>query len=216
VDETLHLARPGAAPLLHPELAGFGASPDGITEDGIMLEIKCPYSRVPVAGEVPKAYRAQVQGQLEVCGLEECDFLECRFEMYFDEEEFLDDAHPDDPSMTADGFEKGALMVPLPGEDALPPGAPSPAHSDPGTDGRAVLDWVDGWREACGAAVAFWRLSGYNLVRVRRDRAFFEAAAPRIEAAAARLREPLPEPVAVPAGPKAGPKAFPFLERAGS
>eukprot|EP00873_Tetraselmis_striata_P033715 jgi/Tetstr1/453979/TSEL_040898.t1 len=65
--------------LPHRVIQGFGASPDGITDLGIMLEIKCPFSRV-ITGEVPPAYLAQVQAQLDTAGLRECDFLECKFE----------------------------------------------------------------------------------------------------------------------------------------
>lgn len=63
--------------LEHPEINYIGASPDGITEDGIALEIKCPLSRKIVKGSMPIYYYAQVQLQLEVLDLEECDFLEC-------------------------------------------------------------------------------------------------------------------------------------------
>lgn len=60
----------------HPLWTFLGASPDGITQDGIMLEIKCPSSRVPT-GIPPRHYWCQVQGQLEICELNRCDFLEC-------------------------------------------------------------------------------------------------------------------------------------------
>ena len=60
----------------HPELSFIGASPDGISDMGIMLEIKCPYRRKKNE-EIPEQYYIQIQGQLEVCDLEECDYLEC-------------------------------------------------------------------------------------------------------------------------------------------
>jgi putative phage-type endonuclease len=62
--------------VIHPTLKCFGASPDGITSMGKMLEIKCPWKRVIVKGEVPDHYYLQIQGQLAVCGLDECDYLE--------------------------------------------------------------------------------------------------------------------------------------------
>lgn len=65
--------------LRHPTIPHIGASPDGITEMGVMLEIKCPFSRI-IDGTVPSAYVAQIQCQLDVCGLDECDFFECQFE----------------------------------------------------------------------------------------------------------------------------------------
>ena len=60
----------------HPKLSIFGASPDGITDDGRMLEIKCPYSR-KLTGEPLHHYWIQTQIQLEVCNLSKCDFFEC-------------------------------------------------------------------------------------------------------------------------------------------
>ena len=69
----------------HPTHSFIGASPDGITEKGIMLEIKCPFTRV-INGDVMDkktlGYYAQIQTQLEVCDLEICDFFECKFLEY--------------------------------------------------------------------------------------------------------------------------------------
>lgn len=67
----------------------FGASPDGINDLGIMLEIKCPYSRKIVDGVIPEKYKMQIQGQLAVCKLKECDYIECIFKTIESEEEYL-------------------------------------------------------------------------------------------------------------------------------
>ena len=72
----------------HPTLTCFGASPDGITELGRMLEIKCPWRRVIEPGVVPEQYMLQIQGQLAVCGLDECDYLEVVMEDIPDEETY--------------------------------------------------------------------------------------------------------------------------------
>ena len=64
--------------LKHPYVSFLAASPDGITEDGRMLEIKCPLKR-KIGGDVPRQYYYQIQGQLDVCDLEECDYFECEF-----------------------------------------------------------------------------------------------------------------------------------------
>lgn len=66
--------------LKHPDVAHLGASPDGITELGVMLEIKCPWKRRIQEGQVPLQYYYQMQMQLDVCNLDECDFYECEFE----------------------------------------------------------------------------------------------------------------------------------------
>lgn len=61
----------------HRDYPWLGASPDGVTEDGILIEIKCPLTR-KIDSKVPKHYLPQVQLQLEVTDLEECDFVQYR------------------------------------------------------------------------------------------------------------------------------------------
>eukprot|EP00960_Hanusia_phi_P077153 768657-Hanusia_phi.AAC.5 len=63
----------------HDSMKYYGASPDGITDMGIMVEIKCPFSRKIIPNEVPVKYMAQMQGQMAVCNLKECDYCEYKF-----------------------------------------------------------------------------------------------------------------------------------------
>ncbi len=76
--------------VINDDIQYFGASPDGITEDGVMIEIKCPYSRKIVNGEIPEKYYYQIQGQLAVCNLEDCDYIECEFISLGSKDEYLD------------------------------------------------------------------------------------------------------------------------------
>jgi len=92
----------------HPFIEHLGASPDGITNEGVMLEIKCPVSR-KITGIPPRYYWCQVQGQLEVCELDRCDFLECKFKEYDDEEEYLKDHYQENYKLNEYGHEKGAI-----------------------------------------------------------------------------------------------------------
>ena len=62
--------------LLHPKYNWLGGSPDGITTDGILLEVKCPLKRKIVMGEVPHHYLSQVLLNLEICDLEIAHFIE--------------------------------------------------------------------------------------------------------------------------------------------
>ena len=62
--------------IIHPEHTWLGGSPDGITTDGILLEVKCPLRRKIIQGEVPEHYIAQVLLNLEICNLEEAHFIE--------------------------------------------------------------------------------------------------------------------------------------------
>lgn len=61
----------------HSKYPWLGASPDGVTEDGLLIEIKCPLTR-KIESKVPKHYWPQVQLQLEITDLEECDFIQYR------------------------------------------------------------------------------------------------------------------------------------------
>jgi putative phage-type endonuclease len=61
----------------HREYPWLGASPDGVTEDGLLIEIKCPLTR-KIEKKVPSYYLPQVQLQLEITDLEECDFVQYR------------------------------------------------------------------------------------------------------------------------------------------
>lgn len=92
----------------HPFIPFLGASPDGITPDGVMLEIKCPSRRV-IDGITPAYYWCQVQGQLEVCDLDRCDFLECNFKEYSSEMKYLDDNFEGDNTRNKFGHEKGVI-----------------------------------------------------------------------------------------------------------
>lgn len=67
----------------------FGASPDGINEHGVMIEIKCPYSRKIKDGNIPSKYYMQIQGQLATCCLEDCDYIECNFKVFINFDEYL-------------------------------------------------------------------------------------------------------------------------------
>jgi putative phage-type endonuclease len=80
----------------HDTLPFIGASPDGINIDkdsprfGRLLEIKNVFSRV-IDGIPLKEYWIQMQSQMEVCDLDECDFLETKFVEYNGYREYVED-----------------------------------------------------------------------------------------------------------------------------
>ena len=80
----------------HCKYSYIAASPDGIVCDensplyGRMLEIKNVVSR-EIDGVPMPAYWVQMQLQMEVCDLNECDFLETKFTEYLTQEDYLDD-----------------------------------------------------------------------------------------------------------------------------
>ena len=80
----------------HEKYLFLGASPDGINIDkhskryGRMLEIKNIVNR-EIDGIPKKEYWIQMQIQMEVCDLDECDFLETKFVEYHDYASYLSD-----------------------------------------------------------------------------------------------------------------------------
>lgn len=174
----------------HPTIKYFGASPDGISENGIMLEIKCPYKR-KITGEIPEQYYYQIQGQLEVCDLDECDYLECGFIEYSGNTEFEEDTNC--PS------EQGIILeYSLKSEDNMIPhykysdilcydhGDVSKYIHPSDTENRKrrqndlkkwTLDQVSLLESLDDVAngdiiYRYWKLDVYNVVRVYRDKDF--------------------------------------------
>ena len=76
----------------------IGASPDGINVDpasplyGRMLEVKNIVNR-EISGIPLDAYWIQMQGQMETCDLDECDFIETQFKEYDESEFYSDSSH---------------------------------------------------------------------------------------------------------------------------
>lgn len=97
----------------HKDIKYIAASPDGINIDskseryGRMLEIKNIFNRV-INGIPKKEYWIQMQIQMEVCDLNECDFLETRFIEYDDEESFLNDGTF---NFSNNGKQKGIIIL---------------------------------------------------------------------------------------------------------
>jgi putative phage-type endonuclease len=81
----------------HPVYKFIGASPDGIIIQsntgryGRMLEIKNIVNR-EINGIPKKEYWVQMQLQMEVCDLDECDFLETKFKEYPDYQSYRNDS----------------------------------------------------------------------------------------------------------------------------
>lgn len=64
---------------LHPTIADFGASPDGLIGDAGLIEIKCPntaaHIEVLLTGSVPGKYETQMQAQMACTGRAWCDYV---------------------------------------------------------------------------------------------------------------------------------------------
>ena len=149
--------------LRHPTINYFGASPDGITNNGIMLEIKCPWQR-KITGEVPLQYYYQIQGQLSVCDLEECDYEECSFHEY--------EAWDSWCASIENGQEAGFIVEDLVNNKYsysqvyYNDTAPSEETCDELIKHMVASEGMTSYK------VRFWVLSVFNVVRVYRDDAF--------------------------------------------
>jgi hypothetical protein len=103
----------------HDKYSFIGASPDGIVvnEDscrfGRMLEIKNVVSR-EITGTPKKEYWVQMQLQMEVCDLNECDFLETKFIEYESKTHFDKDIQLNNNDknicISSDGKRKGIII----------------------------------------------------------------------------------------------------------
>ena len=158
----------------------FGASPDGICDNGIMLEIKCVYSREIKDGYVKPEYYQQMQGQMHTAELEECDFLECKITEYESEEDFVSDTSPDEASrgtaLTASGMEKGAITFHYDEEKSKEVYGYSPFESST----AGVVAWAREQEAEAAKTVVFYKIDVYNCQRIRYDPNFMVETEPKI------------------------------------
>jgi putative phage-type endonuclease len=168
--------------LRHPCLPHIGASPDGITDDGIMIEIKCPWRR-KINGEVPLQYFYQIQGQLSVCELDECDYFECEFEVVACA---ADVTYHDGPA-----YERGVFLeiVDSPPRYLYPPSELSSLEAlEAWADAAVIAAEADGEGAGAGAGAGavivkriWWRLLKCATARIHADQALFADIARQLE-----------------------------------
>jgi putative phage-type endonuclease len=170
--------------LPHLTIPFFGASPDGIcsyeSENknyvGRMLEIKCPKSR-PITGIIPPVYFGQVQGQLEVCDLEYCDFLECQLREYSSKNDFFADTHHENYLLRENGNEKGVIVEVYDLNDKK-----TKYHYT--YDNFRTVEDFNLWEESIIDTIledsnleynktTFWKMEIYNVVLVKRNKEWF-------------------------------------------
>ena len=149
----------------------LGASPDGITDCGVMLEIKCPYKRVITEDSILKQYFYQIQGQLDACDLDECDFLEVRFDKYIHMEEFLEDYETEFDCFTNMYKEKGIILENKNGTYMY-----SPLNETRDN----VISWYHKNKDNTVNTV-FWYLHSFTVKRVLKDVCFVDTMNKQLE-----------------------------------
>lgn len=156
----------------------FGASPDGICSNGVMLEIKCVYSREIQDGYVKPEYYQQMQGQMHTAELAECDFLECKITEYDSLDAFLEDTSPDEPSrgtaLTKSGMEKGAITYHYDETENKEVYGYSPYELDTGE----VALWAS--QQEQHKTVVYYKFDVYNCQRIPYDPNFMVETEPKI------------------------------------
>jgi putative phage-type endonuclease len=179
--------------IVHPQWRFLGASPDGINLDpdslvyGRMVEIKNIVNR-NIDGVPLDAYWVQMQIQMEVCNLDECDFVETRIKEYEHKYDFFESDNP----------WKGVVLTFVPRiriessfQNQTSSSSQKPFYEylllDPHdlSPGQTVENWTQSKKDQYPNFVlsngSYWGLDQYSCVLVKRNRAWFQAAIPKIE-----------------------------------
>lgn len=152
----------------HPKYSFLGASPDGITPDGMMLEIKVPKAREIKEDYIPEYYYDQVQGQLEVCNLDEADFLQCKIEEYSSENQFLKDTETEFKGVIIDYYLNEKKNY---------------EYSKININEKDYKKWINGKKiifhnKNIYINITYWKLTTYSVQRVKREEKWMERSLP--------------------------------------
>lgn len=154
-----------------PENFFLGASPDGISDDGVMLEIKCPPRRV-ICGTPTDYYWAQMQGQLEVCDLERCDFLECKLSEFSGLDSYMEHIQMVEAGLITENIECGVSIDFRIDVDTI-----KTIHSEFFISRDAINEFIiNGIAENKNIKFigpTYWRIEIYQVNPVFRDREWF-------------------------------------------
>lgn len=174
--------------LPHDQYHYIGASPDGINVDpsnplryGRMLEIKNIVNR-DITGIPKEEYWVQTQIQMEVCNLDECDFVETRFKEHPDEITFyLDKEHE----------YKGIILYFIQRTNVVDqPISNAPCYRympiELSNDPTSIDKWTQETKASMGnnyvlLKTLYWYLDEFSCVLIPRNRTWFNAALPKIE-----------------------------------
>ena len=177
----------------HDKYPFIGASPDGINIEpdspiyGRMVEIKNIFNR-EITGQPKEEYWIQTQLQMEVCDLDECDFVETRFKEFESEEDFL----AADGNGNGNGNEKGRILwfqsaptlteygniaTPIQLYEYAPIGISEEAYEE----WEAAVFAKHERERNIWVRTIYWRLDEYSCVLVHRNRMWFEEAVKVLE-----------------------------------
>ena len=168
----------------HRTYSYIAASPDGIICDensniyGRMLEIKNVVSR-EINGIPKTEYWIQMQIQMEVCDLNECDFLETKFLEYCDIDEYKEDYITNISSNVHCGF---IMQFSINNEDVhyeYPPFNLHNIESDEYNDWTNLM--LEKNKDNSYVRNIYWKLETISCVLVLRNKLWFKYIQPYIE-----------------------------------
>lgn len=170
----------------HDTIPFLACSPDGITPEGVILEIKCPFRR-QITGIPPLYYYFQVQQQLEVCDLDFCDFVEYSFIEFESEEEWLDEE-----TLETDVYNRGLfIQIEKIDENGNTTGQENNEYFYPEKEyidnEEALLGWAKYYMANINKdmkakiSVVYYKVIDLSVVRIARDREWFAGIYPRLE-----------------------------------
>ena len=182
--------------IIHPKHAYIGASPDGINYKkgspilGRMLEIKNVYTRV-INGTPKEEYWIQMQLQMEVCDLNECDFLETKFNEFDSYDEYVAAREEWNP-IEGPPFLNGSVDMHFGTIAAFSTSLPEHEggiyyeYCPVGLNLDEQDAWLNQIREAREAEgyhwyrAIYWQLVEFSCVLVFRNRSWFSAVLPKL------------------------------------
>ena len=166
--------------ITHDNYEFLKASPDGINTKrgnpryGRLVEVKNPVSR-KLTGIPKKDYWIQMQHQMEVCDLNECDFLETIFKSYDNEDAFMKDGSF---TTTADGKRKGIIIRYFDNKEPIYEYAPLNISKqdfdvwyNETMEKNKNLTWIEN---------IYWYLEDISIVLVTRNRKWYNKALPKL------------------------------------
>lgn len=171
----------------HRNVSFLAASPDGINTDdtseiyGRMLEVKNIFNR-EINGIPKLEYWIQMQLQMEVCELNECDFLETRFVEYQCTDEMSAAEHYEADGEfheTEEGQPKGIIMY------FIKDGLPLYEYAPIGLSMKEFQKWeariMNVHEKLTWVKNIYWRLDEISCVLVLRNKMWFDCALPILD-----------------------------------
>lgn len=169
--------------LQHPIISYLGGSPDGITLDGRILEIKVPKVRKIINGKISKQYLCQIQTQMEVSDLDVADFFECKIDEYKSLDQYYADIFGKNkiskfPNLPYDRLRSNGSEKGLSGTVHFYDNTKRYECPPSNLTTAKQLDWLHDrkqfwWKEGYRFSFTAWKLIRCNLQIFKRDFAWF-------------------------------------------